>query len=505
MRVGSSGLGFTGSKGVQCGVGRLISSPDGFEVTAGSSALFPCDGLRRDLDNLLTDILLSARGRVTAGPVNAVERDEEIAQALSGFDFCTPRDMGDILRWVIARMEGGIVHVDHPRYFGLFNPTPTFPSQCADRIIAAFNPQLASGTTSPFPVALEAHVIRALAGRIGMPSDAAGHFTSGGSEANATAMVCALTQRDPSFARDGSRAFRGQPKVYVSQDAHLAWLKIAHQTGIGRNAVRLIPTTGAGCMDPEALTHIIASDAAEGRVPIMVVATAGTTGAGMIDPLADTARIARAHGAWYHVDAAWGGALVVSDRWRGVLAGIEMADSITIDAHKWLATTMGCGMFITSRPSALSAAFYVIMDCMPSNDAKLDPYVTTFQWSRRFSGLRLFLGLAVAGWSGYAEHVEHSILVANSLWERLRAQGWRRVNASPLGVLCLLPPDQDADVRGIVRAVVDGGTAWISVVEFAGRPVVRVCVTSGECNESDVTMLAEAMCAAARAVRRSGG
>ncbi len=107
----------------------------------------------------------------------------------------------------------------------------------------------------------------------------------------------------------------------------------------------------------------------------MVAATAGTTSAGMIDPLVDCAKISNRYGLWYHVDAAWGGAVIVSDKLRGLLSGIELADSITIDAHKWLATTMGCGMFITSKPAILSEAFHVIMDCMPSNDGIRDPYV----------------------------------------------------------------------------------------------------------------------------------
>ena len=122
----------------------------------------------------------------------------------------------------------------------------------------------------------------------------------------------------------------------------------------------------------------------------------------MIDPLHTCADIAAANGAWFHVDAAWGGAALSSDRLRSVLAGIERADSITIDAHKWFATTMGCGMFITRHGPVLSEAFRVAADFMPSTAASTDPYLNTVQWSRRFLGLRLFLSLGVAGWQGIA-------------------------------------------------------------------------------------------------------
>src|SRR5205814_8844217 len=115
------------------------------------------------------------------------------------------------------------------------------------------------------------------------------------------------------------------------------------------------------------LAQRAAQDRQQGLVPVLISATAGTTGGGMVDPLAQCAQIAREHGLWCHVDAAWGGAALCSDRLRGFLAGMELADSLTIDAHKWLATTMGCGMFITRHPALLSEAFRVRADFMPSN------------------------------------------------------------------------------------------------------------------------------------------
>ena len=160
----------------------------------------------------------------------------------------------------------------------------------------------------------------------------------------------------------------------------------------------------------------------------------------MIDNLHANAEIAGRFGAWHHVDAAWGGGAVVSDQLRGNLAGIENADSVTIDAHKWLATTMGCGMFLTAQPAVLSDAFHVVMHCMPSNVADVDPYVTTMQWSRRFLGLRLFAGLATVGWAGYAAHVEHAVRLTDILRRRMAAIGWQIANASPLAVTCLRPP-----------------------------------------------------------------
>ena len=180
-------------------------------------------------------------------------------------------------------------------------------------------------------------------------------------------MLCALTRAHPAFASDGARAFPGHPVFYTSKECHGSWVKIAHQAGIGRSAAHRGSTDGRGRMSPAALEQAIAQDLAGSRVPFLIVATAGTSNAGMVDPLNSCAEIAARHRLWYHyVDAAWGGAIVASERLRGAVAGLERADSVTIDAHKWFATTMGCGMFIVRDPAALTAAFQVAASYMPS-------------------------------------------------------------------------------------------------------------------------------------------
>src|SRR5271155_4838419 len=456
---------------------------------ASESALFPPPDERERIDDLLTRELMDADSRVAKGPVIPRIDVARFRRELANFDFRAPLPLGELLSWTIEQMEHGLVHVTHPRYFGLFNPAPTFPAQCAERIAGAFNPQLATATTSPVAVEIEAHVIRAIARRTGFPPESAGHFTSGGSEANYTALVCALSRSNPGFAAKGARSFEGPPVFCVSRESHLAWIKIAHQAGSGRSAVRLVATDGFGRMDQNALREAIVGDRLGGCVPIMIAATAGTTNAGMIDPLWACAALARANGLWYHVDAAWGGAVIVSDRLRHVLSGIERADSITIDAHKWFATTMGCGMFITRHPQVLSTTFQVSTSFMPSNLPGLDPYVTSVQWSRRFLGLRMFLSLAAAGWGGYAEHVERSIELTDLLKDKLVALGWSIANSSELGVLCLQPPPGCGDVRSIVARVLASGRAWVAVASFEGSDIIRACVTHGETTEDDVIEL----------------
>src|ERR1700691_4987342 len=237
-------------------------------ISAPVAALFPAAGNRQQIEDYLTRALALAQERVRAGPATPTLDIEALRQELARFDFETTRPLGELLDWSINMLEHGVVHLTHPRYFGLFNPSPSFPAQCADRIVASFNPQVASSATSPAAVALEAHVIRMVAQRAGLPAQAGGHFTSGGSEANYTGLLCALTRAHPQFAADGARAFPGPPVFYTSKECHRSWVKIAHQAGIGRSAARLVATDGMGRISVAALEAAIAADRAAGCIPV---------------------------------------------------------------------------------------------------------------------------------------------------------------------------------------------------------------------------------------------
>jgi glutamate/tyrosine decarboxylase-like PLP-dependent enzyme len=453
------------------------------------AALFPPHAKRQELDDFLTRALQAAALRVRAGPVMPRADMHDFRRQLQEIDFDAPRSLHEMIEWTIGHLERGIVQMSHPRYFGLFNPAPNFPAQCADRIAGAFNPQLASSGSSPVPVAIESHVIGALAARAGLGPAAGGHFTNSGSEANFTALHCALTRAHADYPESGVRVFCAPLAVYASRDCHPVWMKVAHQTGIGRQALRSIPTDGSGRMDCALLASAIAEDRRNNILPLMICATAGTTGGGMIDPLQACAAQAREQGIWFHVDAAWGGAALCSERLRGLLDGIEMADSITIDAHKWFATTMGCGMFLINEAGLLNEAFGVQAEFMPSNAIRSDPYLNSVQWSRRFIGLRLFLSLATAGWHGFAQHVERAVDLIGGIRSRLAALGWTIANQSGLAVLCVIPPAGSNGVHSVVRDVLASGRVWVAKTTFESREVVRICVTHGECSDADADEL----------------
>src|SRR3989442_1726006 len=257
----------------------------GDRLPTPAPALFPACDVRTRAEDWLTRELADACERVVRGPVMPTIDRTKLRQELAGFDFETPRPLEVLLAWTLRQMEHGLVHMNHPRYFGLFNPAANFPSQCADRIAGAFNPQLASSGSSPAAVEIEAHLIRAIAQRAGLPAEASGHFTTGGSEANYTALVCALTRSQARYSEEGVRAVAGPLAVYTSCECQPAWFKIVHQAGVGRAALRLIATDGQGRMDARGLAHSGAHHRQHERGPPLPPAAAGTTRGRLDDPL----------------------------------------------------------------------------------------------------------------------------------------------------------------------------------------------------------------------------
>jgi glutamate/tyrosine decarboxylase-like PLP-dependent enzyme len=333
-----------------------------------------------------------------------------------------------------------------------------------------------------------------LASKFGLPSDTAAHFTTGGAEANLSAVVVALTRACPEYAEYGLRGAPAQPVIYVTRQAHDSFNKIAHITGIGRRAIRTIATDRDLKMDLADLAVRIAQDRRDGLAPVMVVGTAGTTAAGAIDPLEALARFCRSAGLWFHVDAAWGGAAILSARLRGCLAGIEAADSITCDAHKWFSVPMGAGMFFCRHPDAVREAFRAQTVYMPGRTAGPvdDPYTTSVQWSRRFIGLKLFLSLAQQGESAYAGMIEHQVRMGDVLRASLARAGWSIVNSTPLPLVCFTR--SGLDVKRFLADLYAQQIAWMSEVRLAdAAPVLRACVTSYRTTEADVEWVVREM------------
>jgi glutamate/tyrosine decarboxylase-like PLP-dependent enzyme len=392
------------------------------------------------------------------------------------------------------------VHTTHPGYFGLFNPSPAFMGIVADTLVAAFNPQLATHSHASFPVEAERHLVRALGQKLGFP-ECDGTLASGGAEANHTALLLALTRAHPHFGSDGVRSLAAQPTIYVGTETHDSIAKAARLCGLGTAAVRVVPTDERLQIDARALREHVVADRERGLLPLAVVATCGTTGAGVIDPLDAIADVSANEGLWMHVDAAWGGAAALVPELRGSIAGIARADSVTLDAHKWLSVPMGAGMLLTPHAHLLDRTFAIEATYMPTQreDAP-DPYLRSMQWSRRFIGLKLLLSLAVAGWDGYAEVLRHQVTMADVLRRKLAERGWRIVNDTPLPLVCFVDGTREdgETIRYLAKAmnvVVATRHSWISVARLGAerRPALRACITNSATTEVDLDRLIDAL------------
>jgi aromatic-L-amino-acid decarboxylase len=424
---------------------------------------------------------------IANGPILPTITAEEIRSYLgSRYDFHQSLPLEEVVNDVERMLRSWQVQVTHPRYFGLFNPSVTFASVVADTLVAMYNSQLANWRTSPAANEMERHTLGWLAEKFGLPKDSIATFTSGGTEANLSAVVVALTRAFPDYGEHGLRRLNGTPAVYLTAEAHNGYNKIAHMTGLGRRALRIIPTDGDLKMSLAELQQQVEQDRNNGFLPFMVIATAGTTATGVIDPLPEIGKFCREQGLWLHVDAAWGGSAILAPSLKHHLAGIGDADSITCDAHKWLSVTMGCGMFFCRHPETVAEAFRADVSYMPSKKAGpvFDPFTNSAQWSRRFIGLKLFMSLAERGEAGYAEMLEHQTRMGDVLREALKASGWSILNSTPLPLVCftregLVPTEFLASLH-------KHQIAWMSQSRVGDIPVVRACITSFRTTEQDI-------------------
>ncbi len=424
------------------------------------------------------------------------------AHLAAHYSFAEASPLGEALPGVMRLLREATLHCTSPRYFGLFNPGVHEAGVWADALAALYNPQLAAWSHAPAAIEIERHTLAFFARALGLdPAATASHFTTGGAEANLTAVVAALAERHPDFVDAGLAGIAARPAVYLSSESHHSFHKIVRVTGLGERALRVVPADAASRLDPAALRARVAADRAAGLSPLLVVGTAGTTGSGAIDDLEALADVAAEAGAWFHVDAAWGGAAALSPRLRGALRGVARADSITWDAHKWLSVPMGAGMFFCRHPAALRRAFEVVTGYVPAEAEGGDPYLGTLQWSRRFIGLKVFLTLLSLGEGGLRAAVEHQAAMADRLRARLAPRGWVVVNETPLPLVCFTHPRiraGEARARGVAEWVQASGRAWLSDVALTGagraeERVLRACVTNVRTGPVDVDALLDAL------------
>jgi glutamate/tyrosine decarboxylase-like PLP-dependent enzyme len=321
-----------------------------------------------------------------------------------------------------------------------------------------------------------------------MATAPAGTFTTGGNEANFSAVAMALGARFPGVVENGVASIGAQPVFYASTEGHHSLDKSAGLLGIGRCALRRIPVSERLQLDVQQLEAAIQEDLATGKKPFCIVATAGTTSSGAIDDILQIHEICRRYDIWLHVDGAYGAAVVFSNRHRDLVRGIEQADSVTFDPHKWLAMPFSAGLLLTRHPEVLERTFSVACPYLQKAPAGTLPDYRNIsaQWSRRMNSLKLWLTLRVHGRLAYEELIDRQMRLVQSFAEWVATSDYFELAAPQvLPILNLRvratgksPEELNALHSSIIDEVNRDGQRWISGATVNGQSVIRTMVIS---------------------------
>jgi glutamate/tyrosine decarboxylase-like PLP-dependent enzyme len=399
-------------------------------------------------------------------------------------------EKGIALEEILARFRNDIapnaMGVPSPRYFGQFNPTPLPIGVWADALASMLNQNAGAWRNGPTSAMLEARVIRWLCDLLNYGPQSFGTLASGGSEANLIALKCARDSVAASIKDRGVRTAPGDLIIYASEQCHYSIDKSADILGLGREGVRKIATDDRFHIIPDALRDAIAKDRDAGLVPCCVVGVAGTTSTGVIDPLEELAEIARENRCWYHVDAAYGGPLAFSPKHKDMLRGIDLADSITFDPHKWMFVPFSCGAtLVRDGGRVLRDAFDMTPEYLSEDRGGADVEFDFFRYgqmgTRRFNSLKLWMAIKFMGREGYAKTVERQIELTKYLAQKIdELKNFKRVGEVESAVCCFRLEGAEIDrlQQRLQQIIERSGEAWLTTTVLHGRRAMRVNVNS---------------------------
>src|SRR5262245_57350749 len=405
-------------------------------------------------------------------------------------------EQGIALEEILKRFRNDIapnaMGVPSPRYFGQFNPTPLPIGVWADALSSMLNQNAGAWRNGPTSAMIEARVMRWLCDLLDYGPKSFGTLASGGSEANLIALKCARDSVAEGIKEHGVGKAPGDLVIYASEQCHYSIDKSADILGLGREGVRKIPTDDRFHIITDALREAIAKDRDAGRVPCCIVGVAGTTSTGVIDPLEELAEIARENRCWYHIDAAYGGPLAFSPKHKDMLRGINLADSITFDPHKWMSVPFACGAtLVRDGGRVLRDAFDMTPEYLSEDRGGADVEFDFFRYgqmgTRRFNSLKLWMAIKFMGREGYARTVDHQIGLTEYLAKQIDGlKDFKRVGEVETAVCCfrfqptpdLDGPELDHLQQRLQQIIERSGEAWLTTTVLKGRRVMRANINS---------------------------
>jgi glutamate/tyrosine decarboxylase-like PLP-dependent enzyme len=396
----------------------------------------------------------------------------------------------------------------HPRFLGYITASPHPIGILGDLLASAVNPNCGGWALSPVATEMEAQCIRWIAEFIGYPEDCGGLLVSGGAMANYIGFLAARHAKAPgSIREDGMASGEGRLRVYCSAETHTWIEKASDMFGLGTNSVRWVETDRSGRMSMEALREQITADRRAGDHPIMVVGTAGTVGTGTVDPLPEIADLCREEDLWFHVDGAYG---ALAARVAGAppeLAAVARADSVAVDPHKWLYTSLEAGCALVRDAEALRDTFsyrppyYRFLEV--AGEEPISYYEYGPQNSRGFRALKVWLGLMHAGREGYERMIAEDIELARKLYQTAEQHDELDALTHHLSITTYryVPPGRDlrdpTSTPGlnqlnerIVNRMQDEGEAFVSHTTIDGMFALRACVVNFRTTPEDIEAVA---------------
>lgn len=386
--------------------------------------------------------------------------------------------------------------VDHPRFFAFVPSSPTWPGVLADFMAAGHNIFQGTWLGASGPSQLEVVVLDWFRDWIGYPETAGGLFTSGGSAASLDAFVAA---REAAGAPD-------RATVYMSDQSHTALSRAATIVGVRPERVRKVASDERYRIDLGALERMVTEDRAAGFTPIAVCGNAGATNTGAVDPLGALADFCEQHGVWFHVDAAYGGFAILTEKGKALLAGMERADSIAMDAHKWLFQPFEAGCLMVRDVRTLESAFSVRPEYLQDTEWGRDhPNFGDrgLQLSRSFRALKVWMSIQTFGMAAFRRAVANGIELAERAEAYVRASDVLQIaNPASLGVVCFRVNPRGADIDdarleaindAVQTRVIESGTAMMSSTRLRGLYSLRLCILNHNTTWDDVRSTLEAI------------
>lgn len=474
----------------------------------------------RRLGYRVVDMIAEYYAAIDSLPVFPQRTSEEVAQL---FDEPIPaegQEPGSILNEWTSKILPHTTHLGSPRYFGFVNGSGTMMSTLAEALAASVNMNVGAWKPAPAATEIERRTLTWIAELIGYPTTCGGLFTSGGTMANFTAILTGLRNTAPyDSTYDGLQTNQRQGRftIYMSDhEGHISIIRVADMLNLGRNAVRRVPSKYDFTMDTDALERMLDEDTALGNRPFCVVAQVGSINIGAIDPLQDIARICARRGLWFHADGANGAIGAMLPEKRSLYKGLEEADSITLDPHKWLFIPYECGCVLARDPEKLRRAFSItapyLRGTLPTAYTGLDFLEYGPQMSRGFNALKVWMTLKHYGIQGYRQLLSQSILCAEHLDRLVRASRDFEVLHKPnLFIYSFRYAPQHyreitehtGDDRDAVNAYLDrlnqqiadqiqaSGVAFIMTSKIQGRTVLRMSICSHRTTLNDIETVFE--------------